>query len=49
MQDQLGKGQTEVEIHATATPRPKGATPRASGVAGMISVTGIIHAIVSGE
>ncbi len=26
-QDQLGMGQTEVEIHATAMPRPEGVTP----------------------
>ena len=31
MQDQLGRGQTEVEIHATAMPRPEGVTQRASG------------------
>lgn len=29
--DQLGKGQIEVEIHATAMLRPQGPTPRASG------------------
>ncbi len=31
VQDQLGMGQTKVEIHATAMPRPEGVTPRASG------------------
>ena len=34
--DQLGVGQTEVEIHATAMPRPEGVTPRASGTRGAI-------------
>jgi hypothetical protein len=29
VQDQLDRGQTEVEIHATAMPRPEGVTPRA--------------------
>jgi len=28
-QNQLGRGQTEVEIHATAMPRPEGVTSRA--------------------
>jgi hypothetical protein len=31
VQDQLVMGQTEVEIYATAMPRPEGVTPRASG------------------
>lgn len=31
VQDQLGMSQTEVEIHATAMPRPEGVTLRASG------------------
>jgi hypothetical protein len=31
VQDHLGMGQTEVEIHATAIPRPEGVTQRASG------------------
>jgi hypothetical protein len=55
-QDQLGRGQIEVEIHATAMPRLEGVISRARALgeqgrkgvrgAGMISVADLIHAKV---
>ena len=45
VQDQLGRVQTEVEIHATAMLHPEGATPRASGTGGARQnhTSGIVH------
>jgi hypothetical protein len=41
VQDWLGQGQTEVEIHATVVPRPEGVTTRASGTGEQGRITSV--------